>query len=322
MRELLDNTGAVRARYDYDVWGNRTKLSGDLDCDFGSTSYWFHPTQGTEIVFHTAAHFRDSYKGGDHSAILQDTNVRGTAELLAAAYAAGIRRFVCTSSIATLKGSPDTAIDETMRRDDKDADPYYLSKILADREVDKLLDAHPDMWAAFVLPGWMWGPGDRGPTSAGQILLDFVNRKIPGVPPGSFAIVDARDVAAALIAAAEKGRRGERYLAAGRAMSIADLFPILERVTGIPAPKKHVPIPLLFALGGVNELWARITRRPVLLSLASVRLMVSERSSRYDHAKSERELGLQFRPLEEKLSDTLNWYRAEGWIAGAKRAGA
>jgi RHS repeat-associated protein len=46
VREVLDNTGAVRARYDYDVWGNRTKLSGDLDCDFGFTSYWFHSPSG------------------------------------------------------------------------------------------------------------------------------------------------------------------------------------------------------------------------------------------------------------------------------------
>jgi len=40
IRELTDATGALRARYSYDLWGKRTKISGDLDADFGYTGYW------------------------------------------------------------------------------------------------------------------------------------------------------------------------------------------------------------------------------------------------------------------------------------------
>jgi RHS repeat-associated protein len=43
---LLDSSGAVRARYDYDVWGNRTKLTGDLECEIGFTGYWSHAPSG------------------------------------------------------------------------------------------------------------------------------------------------------------------------------------------------------------------------------------------------------------------------------------
>jgi RHS repeat-associated protein len=35
IRELTDATGAVRARYAYDPFGGRTKVSGDMDADFG-----------------------------------------------------------------------------------------------------------------------------------------------------------------------------------------------------------------------------------------------------------------------------------------------
>jgi dihydroflavonol-4-reductase len=48
--------------------------------------------QGNEVVFHTAAFFRDGYKGGRHWKELYDANVRGTAELFAQAYGAGVRR--------------------------------------------------------------------------------------------------------------------------------------------------------------------------------------------------------------------------------------
>ncbi len=37
VRELTDESGAVRARYDYGVWGNRTKFFWVLDCEFGFT---------------------------------------------------------------------------------------------------------------------------------------------------------------------------------------------------------------------------------------------------------------------------------------------
>ena len=42
VRELLDSTGTVRARYDYDVYGKRTKISGDLNSDFGFTGHYEH----------------------------------------------------------------------------------------------------------------------------------------------------------------------------------------------------------------------------------------------------------------------------------------
>jgi dihydroflavonol-4-reductase len=291
-----------------------------IEGDLASVDRFAADLMGIDVVFHTAAYFRDSYKGGNHESLLQDTNVRGTRDLLNAAYVAGVRRFVQTSSIATLNGPRGALLDETMRRSPDDADPYYLSKILADREVDSFLAAHPDMWAAFVLPAWMWGPGDRGPTSSGQMLLDYMKQKLPGIPPGSFSLVDARDVAGAMISAAQHGRRGERYLAAGRHMTIADLCPILERITGVPAPKRRIPLPMMYVVGAVNEVWARLTHKPVLLSLATVRLLAAEADrTHFNPAKSQSELGLEFRPIDQTISDTLNWFKAEGWLNPATK---
>lgn len=183
--------------------------------------------QGCDIVFHTAAFFRDSYKGGTHWNDLKRTNIDGTAALLEHAYRQGVRHFIHTSSIAVLRGAPGSAINETHSRDVTEADDYYRSKILADEVVRNFLDSHPDMHATFVLPGWMWGPNDAGPTSSGQFVIDTVLGKLPGIVPGSFSVVDARDVALAQIAAAERGRRGERYLAAGRPMTMRELIPLV-----------------------------------------------------------------------------------------------
>lgn len=150
-----------------------------------------------------------------------------------------------------------------------------------------------------------------GPTSARQFTLDYVNRKLPGVPPGGFSLVDARDVAAA-----EKGGRGERYLAAGRTLRMPELVAAYEKVTGIPAPRRKISVPLMLTLAFVNEAYARLTGRPVLISLATARLMLREKDRRqFDSSHTERELGVAFRPVEETLADEIAWCRRTGWLA-------
>ena len=270
--------------------------------------------QGCDVVFHTAAFFRDNYKGGSHWQELKRINVDGTEALIEHAYAAGVRRFVQTSSIGVLNGEPGEPIDETCLRELGDADDYYRSKILADHAVLRFLTRYPDMHASLVLPGWMWGPADIGPTSSGQFVNDVVRGKLPGLVPGSFSVVDARDVAQAHLAAALQGQRGERYLAAGRHMTMRQLVPLLGKIANVKTPTRALPLPLLYALAAVQEIYARISGRPVLLSLATVRLMVKEAGrTHFNHSKSERELALKFRPLEQTVADTVNWYRNNGW---------
>ncbi|MBX3493892.1 MAG: SDR family oxidoreductase, partial [Parvibaculum sp.] len=270
---------------------------------------------GHDVLFHTAAHFRDSYRGGDHSAMLRAVNVEGTHALMEAAYSAGIRRMVHTSSIAVLIGGSGIRVDETMLRPRNRADAYYRSKIETDEAVFAFLQEHPDFHASIVLPGWMHGPGDMGPTSAGRFVVGFVQRQLPAIMPGAFSLVDARDVAAALVAAAERGKRGERYLAAGRRISTADLCRLMEKMTAVPAPRRKMSKAMLVASAAISELYARTTRKPARLSWASARLMIGEGTRPiFDHGKSERELGVSFRPMEETLSDEIAWYRANGWL--------
>ena len=286
-------------------------ISGDMR----DVSGFAYALTGVDIVFHTAAFFRDYLKGGRHWDALYSTNVAGTRSLLEAAYRAGVRRFVHASSIAVLDGRGSAVIDETMLRDERRAEPYYRSKILADREIVNFLCRHPDMVVAMVLPGWMHGPGDAAPTPAGQSVLDFLRGKIPGILPGAFPIVDARDVAEAMVLAARKGRRGERYLAAGRPVSSAEYMASLAAIGGVKVPARKIPRSALYAVAAVSECWARLTHRPVQLSLAAMRLLDRRLDQlQFDHSKSKKELGLEFRPLESTLRDEIAWFRAHGYL--------
>ena len=50
VREMTDATGAVRARYDYTPYGLRSKLSGDLEADFGFDGMYYHAASGLNLT--------------------------------------------------------------------------------------------------------------------------------------------------------------------------------------------------------------------------------------------------------------------------------
>lgn len=50
IREVVDNSGSVVARYDYDPYGRRTKLSGGFDSDFGFTGHYYHEPSGLHFA--------------------------------------------------------------------------------------------------------------------------------------------------------------------------------------------------------------------------------------------------------------------------------
>jgi RHS repeat-associated protein len=50
IREMLDNNGNVVARYDYDPYGRRTKVSGTMDADFGYAGYYYHAMSGLYLT--------------------------------------------------------------------------------------------------------------------------------------------------------------------------------------------------------------------------------------------------------------------------------
>lgn len=305
---------AEKARQQFGALDGLEIVQGDMEDVPGFAA----ALAGCDTLFHTAAYFRDSYYGGRHWDKLKAINVDATGQLMAAAHGAGIRQIVHTSSIAVVDGGKGQLVDESMKRPAEGADDYYRSKILSDRVVMAHLDRHPDCFGVFVMPGWMHGPGDRGPTAAGQFTLDFMRGKLPGIPPATFAFVDARDVAQAEILALRHGGRGEHYLAAGRHVTMAELMRLYERTTGIAAPGRGIPAAALWLIAGVQEAVARLTGRPALLSLAAVRNMRREFDrSRFDPAKSREVLGLSFRPMEETIAAEVAWYRDNGMLPAA-----
>ncbi len=59
-----------------------------IEGDMQAVAHLVPALAGCDVVFHTAAYFRESYGGGKHWAMLKRINVDATSELIAAAHAA------------------------------------------------------------------------------------------------------------------------------------------------------------------------------------------------------------------------------------------
>lgn len=284
--------------------------------DMTNVSGFAGALSGCDVLFHTAAYFREYYQPGNHASSLEQINVAAAVELFQEAARRGVRRVINTSSAGIvgkkLNGSPGD--EETPPGRIAIANQYFQSKVRAEQALNRVA-TRLGLEVIHILPGLMFGPGDAGPTASGKIVLEFLARQLPGVPDGGGCIVDARDVAAAMVAAAEREIAGARYIVAGEYRSIAGVMALLSTITGVPAPQQKVPYLVMLVVAWVHQTTAWLLGREARLSVIGVRSMHAKLNA--SSALAKRELGVTFRPLEQTLRDEVAWFRAHGYAPPA-----
>ena len=304
-RELGDTEARI-------VIGDMTDVAGFADA-----------LSGVDVVFHTAAFFRDYFAPGEHSKIIDRVNVDGTMDLARAAHARGVAKMIDTSSsgIIGLKADGSPGDEQTPAWPGAEKNLYLRSK----RRTEPLLrefSRETGFFVASALPGWMWGPRDAGPTASGQLAFDALAHKLPPViPPGGSSTADVRDVAAGMLRIAEMGRSGERYILSGRYVDLGEILTGLAALTAAKAPQMRIPFAGALTMAIIAETWSRITGTTSPITLEGIRLMNARLA--VTAAKAERELGVTFRPFEETLADTVAWSRArlqENGTAGVQQS--
>jgi dihydroflavonol-4-reductase len=239
-------------------------------------------------------------------------NVVGTRELLMAALEAGVERVVYTSSVATLGLVAGGSADETTPSGAEDMiGPYKRSKFEAE-EVAREFARERGLPLVIVNPSTPVGPGDVKPTPTGRLILEAARGQMPAFVDTGLNIVHVDDVAAGHLAAAERGRVGERYILGGENMSLAEILTEVSRQVGRRPPRLRLPHALLFPVAFGAELVARITAREPFVTLDGVRM--SRKKMYFTSDKAARELGYQPRPAREAIADAVRWFRANGYL--------
>jgi dihydroflavonol-4-reductase len=270
--------------------------------------------RGCGWCFHVAA----SYHLWLHDyAPMYATNVEGTRAVLSAASAAGCERIVYTSTVGCI-GLPHHCPGQVSPSDET-ADPnvaqfanhYKRSKWQAELVARSF--AAEGCPVVIVNPSTPVGPRDVKPTPTGQVIVDFLNRKMPAYLDTGLNWVHVRDVAVGHILAAERGRPGERYiLGHGEGnWTMAQTFKILAEITGLPAPRWRIPYWLAWTTAMTNEMTARFTRIPPRAPLGGVRM--ARHKMFFNPLKAIRELGLPQTAPRQAFADAVAWFRRHGY---------
>lgn len=279
------------------------------DADLGSTAALTRAFRGAACVFHCAAQV--SVKRAV-TPEMTATNVTGTGNVIDAVVAAGVPRLVHTSSVVAVGLSRDgRPCDETATWNfDTEGlvDAYAITKHRAEQVVRAAGDR---VDAVIVNPTYMLGPRDARPSS-GRLIIDVVRGRVPGWTPGYNNFVDVRDVARGMIAAWQRGRRGERYILAGHDMTYGEVMRRIAEVAGTRPPRFRVPLAAAWLLGKWGDLIER-TGRDAVVNSTQIRYAYTDRF-RFKSDKAARELGYRCGPLEPALRDAIAWFRAHGML--------
>lgn len=306
VRRLLDRGYEVIALARSEVGGAMLRDMGAVAVpgDISDRESMREMMRGSDIVFHIAAIFDFS---PDAVAQCEETNVKGTRNVLELAFELGVPRIIYTSTVAVFGDTHGEIPDETYFAGGPFLTEYDRTKWLAHYEVAEPLIAQGAP-IIIVMPGAVYGPGD---TSWLAETMRMFNRGLLPILPGpetvlTFAYVD--DVAEGHILAAEKGRVGESYILAGPAVPIGELVDFWSQLTGKPRPVARIPARYARELAPITGRVQPVLSLPQSFSGEVFRTLGASYAGRSDKARAE--LGWKPRPIQTGMLETFEWITA------------
>jgi nucleoside-diphosphate-sugar epimerase len=273
--------------------------------------------KGVDTVFHLG--------GGGRIDTLEENcyqiNVAGTHNLLEACLQqGGVERFIHVSTCGVMGNIKNPPADET-----HPYQPENLAYSRAKTEAEKVALSYKDKLPVRVV---------RFPLAYGTPLIDGDLSQIEGVTPMSMIFsavkkgqwvyfgdgmklihcIHVDDIVCGLELAAEKGKTGEIYILADeKAVPMKTLIEISARALNVPAPKRHIPLPVAMAMALLMETAAKLMSRSPMLTREVVRGFAATRA--FDTSKARRALG--FHPevgLDGGIRATINGYASKGYL--------
>ncbi len=261
---------------------------------------------GCQVVFHTASPFTISVV--DPQKELVEPALLGTRNVLEEVNRTpSVKRVVLTSSCAAIYGdnadlekTPNGLFTEEIWNTSSSLEhqPYSYSKTVAEREAWKINEQQARWDLVTINPSLVIGPGINpfATSESFKIVKQFGDGSMKtGAPRYGIGVVDVCDLAEAHLKAAFTTEAKGRYIISGHNTDFPGMAETLIEKYGddYPIPRRVMPKWLAWLVAPlVNK---SITRKIVSLNI--------DRPWRADNTKSIRELGVQYRPLEESMNE-------------------
>jgi len=239
-------------------------------------------------------------------------NLDGTRNLLTAAAAAGVNRVVYTSTVGAL-GNPGDGTPGTEDTPVTVADMvghYKRSKFLAEQVA--LEFARQGLPLVVVNPSTPVGPWDSRPTPTGEMIVNFLQKRMPAYLETGLNLIHVRDVARGHLLAEARGQIGEKYILGHENLSLSQIFRLLADISGLPAPRVRLPYWPVLGMAYLDEFWAtHVSGRPPRMPLTAIRM--ARKYMYFDNTKAVKYLGLTLTPVRVALEEAVAWFQRHGY---------
>lgn len=242
-------------------------------------------------------------------------NVLGTQNMVEAALANEVKKFVYVSTVDVFAANREHEFDERHLDPQPKQTPYGRSKQEADRQVAQACSA--GLPAVFIHPAAVYGPGPAGSPGLNDFINRLAARKVPMVPPGILPVVFAPDLADACTAAEQMAAAGQRFIACESCQTFREI----SRVTAGQLDLDRIPweMPLWAAklIAATSEWVANVIKKPPLIHAGQLHTLQSGAFPCSDKAR--RELDWEPKSFSEGVEQTCQFLFPER-AAGIERS--
>ena len=264
--------------------------------------------RGMDYLYHVAgitkARTKAEYFRGNH---------RATINLLDAVAAGNptLKRFVHISSQTAVGPSVGgEAVDESASF--HPITTYGASKMEAERECLNRMNQIP---ITIVRAPAVYGPRDTD-------VFEFFNTMNKGLQPmigfnrKTVSLIHVQDLVEGIILAGEHGASvGQTYFISSEAYyDWKEVGEVTASIMGKNVIRLRIPEFMIYGIAAISELYSTISRKAVLLNLEKARDIVQDAWT-CSIAKAQTELGFRQKiSLERGITETISWYRQQGWL--------
>lgn len=245
-------------------------------------------------VYHAAAMVSFSKKD---EALLMQTNIEGTANLVNACLDSGVKKLCYASSVAVFGREPGrgTVTEDAQWKRTPYNSNYAISKYGAEREVWR--GAEEGLDVVIVNPSVIIGPCEWDKSSG--ILFRSLRNGMPFYTLGTNGFVDVRDVSKSMVALMDSDIRNERFIVNGANLVFRDFFNMLADALGKKRPwiyarrwMSAIAWRAMLVVGWVTGKTPAITKESV---------STAHMDSHYSSEKIMERLGIQMTPVNEAV---------------------
>jgi dihydroflavonol-4-reductase len=241
--------------------------------------------------------------------IYKDINVNGTRKVMECALETGISKVVHVSSIVVYGKPADHPFTEESPVGPVRFSEYARTKYEGDLIAWDLYE-QKKLPLVLIYPGGVLGPGDT--KFSGKLIKRLLYRKVPATAfdDSVFTWVHVRDVAEAIVRAAEKENNiGEKYIVGKYQLSMQEFYEMVSEISGVPLPKIRLPDYMTLLNATLLTWLADLIKRPPLWGMSIDGMRTGKMGMGADGGKAERELGITYTPIRVALEEAIASYQ-------------